>query len=37
MFRDFQTRKNRLQKRNSFAKKLHTYLKASSTFKLTMF
>jgi hypothetical protein len=37
MFRDFQTKKNRLQKRNNLITKLSTALKASSTFKLTMF
>lgn len=37
MFYDFQTRKNRLQKKNNFMTKLHSALKASSTFKLTMF
>ncbi len=37
MFRDFQTRKNRLQKRNNLLNKLNTAFKASSTFKLTMF
>ncbi len=37
MFRDFQTKKNRLQKRASISKKIYTALKATSTFKLTMF
>lgn len=37
MFRDFQTRKNRLQKKNVFLNKINAALKASSTFKLTMF
>lgn len=37
MVRDFQTRKNRLQKKNAFYSKLVAALKASSTFKLTMF
>lgn len=37
MFRDFQTRKNRLQKRNSLYKKFIAYLKSNSNFKLTMF
>ncbi|MEY2703912.1 MAG: hypothetical protein RLY43_2551 [Bacteroidota bacterium] len=37
MVRDFQTRKNRLQKKNNFWNKISTALKASSTFKLTMF
>ena len=37
MFYDFQTRKNRLQRKNNFSAKLSAALKASSTFKLTMF
>ncbi len=37
MVRDFQTRKNRLQKRKTFLNKVTVALKASSSFKLTMF
>lgn len=37
MFRDFQTRKNRLQKRHPVINKIIIALKSSSTFKMTMF